>query len=156
VSAQALSGVALAYDVSPYPYDDRSLLWSRVSTSLCVTNGSHEYCHCSTFEFGSCTFREIAGGTGTKIVCESGEPDPLCRGLPLPTTWTCDYSSYGQGLYCDCGCGAPDPDCEGLGGDVCERCLGSGSCNTTQGQTMFGCIGGDIDPERNWTCIDGQ
>jgi endonuclease/exonuclease/phosphatase family metal-dependent hydrolase len=47
-----------------------------VFTAYTVTNGSDVNAHCS--EFPTCSFKAIAGGTGRKLVCKSGIPDPTC------------------------------------------------------------------------------
>jgi len=47
-----------------------------VFTAFVVDNGGTVNRLCSSF--AGCTFKEIAQGTGRKLACKSGAPDPLC------------------------------------------------------------------------------
>jgi hypothetical protein len=49
-----------------------------VFTAFLVDNAGEQNDHCT--EFQSCTFKEIAAGSGRKLVCKNGIPDPTCTG----------------------------------------------------------------------------
>jgi len=51
-----------------------------VFASFEVTNDTERHRHCS--ELTSCAWTSIAGGTGAKLVCRGGVPDPLCQASP--------------------------------------------------------------------------
>jgi hypothetical protein len=69
-----------------------------VETAYCVTNGGEEHCHCSAFT--SCAWKEIAGGTGAKLVCKRGTGDPACSAV-VPSTTTSTSSSTTTSTICD-------------------------------------------------------
>jgi hypothetical protein len=63
-----------------------------VYTAFCVTNGGEENCHCSAFT--GCAWKEIAGGTGAKLVCKNGAGDAACSAVvPATTTSTSTSTS---------------------------------------------------------------
>src|SRR5678815_3740844 len=44
-----------------------------VSVCYTVTNGTEVHRHGARWPAGSCTYKEIAGGTGRKLVCSGGD-----------------------------------------------------------------------------------
>ena len=51
-------------------------------TGFCVNNDREETCHCSAFPV--CSYKPIAAGTGAKLVCKGGQPDPECSAVGEP------------------------------------------------------------------------
>jgi cysteine-rich repeat protein len=49
-----------------------------VCTQYTVDNGGDSNTHCTEFENASCSFKEIAGGSGRKLVCKGGIADGSC------------------------------------------------------------------------------
>lgn len=66
-----------------------------VFTAYTVTNGADVNAHCSEFPAGTCSFKVIAGGTGRKLVCKGGSPDPTCA---AGQTNTMSLATYNVGL----------------------------------------------------------
>src|SRR5688572_16954479 len=83
---------------------------------------------CTSSDIQQC---EVCGGAGS---CSPGacpgriDPADVTKCLPVPTTWTCDASRYGDGKSCDCGCGAADLDCPDTNVDSCTDCAAVGAC----------------------------
>jgi hypothetical protein len=48
-----------------------------VFTRYLVSNGGENNAQCT--EFASCSYKEIGGGTGRKLVCKGGAADPACQ-----------------------------------------------------------------------------
>lgn len=55
-----------------------------VYTAFAVTNGGDTFTHCSEFTPGNCAFKEIAAGTGRKLVCKRGVGDASCLAITGP------------------------------------------------------------------------
>ncbi|HXC53281.1 MAG TPA: MopE-related protein [Candidatus Limnocylindrales bacterium] len=68
-----------ALDISAAPVGE-------VSLSETIVNGDETTRLCG--KFSSCTYKNIAGGLGYKIVCTAGEADPGCSASPASTTTT--------------------------------------------------------------------
>jgi hypothetical protein len=83
---------------------------------------------CTSSDIRQC---EVCGGAGS---CSPGacpgriDPADVTKCLPVPTTWTCDASRYGDGKSCDCGCGAVDLDCPDTNVGSCTDCAAVGAC----------------------------
>jgi len=57
-----------------------------VDTRYSVTNGSEVHHHCSNFEQSDCAYKQIAGGSGAKLVCKNGEGAVCGEEGECPTT----------------------------------------------------------------------
>ena len=65
--------------------------------------------------------------------------------MPLPSTWTCEFSAYGGDDVCNCGCGGWDPDCEAAaethGCNNGQLCVLPGVCQESEATA---CPGGAL------------
>ena len=75
-----------------------------VYTSYAVSNGATANNFCSVFS--GCAFKEIAGGTGRKLVCKSGVADPNCS-----ATSVCGNEVVEGSEQCDDGNPNPTDGC---------------------------------------------
>jgi hypothetical protein len=114
-----------------------------VYTAYCVDNAGEENCHCS--EFTGCIYRSIAGGTGAKLVCKTGQGDPQCTARGSTT------------CYVDTGLTVIDT-CNGLEWEKKDTAVGSGIDlgnlhDVDNNYTWAGrCTGPDPDPSNNAHC----
>lgn len=117
-----------------------------VYTSYIVINDDEGFRYCT--QFSGCVHKVIAGGTGYKLICKNGLPDPTCAGAPAPGC--CAVASI-------LSCGFLDPVlCTAAGGvpgaanSVCDSvtgtCLGSandgGCCQNIAGPAGDICLAG--------------
>jgi hypothetical protein len=80
-----------------------------VYTAYAVTNGGSSRVHCTEFPANTCVLTEVAAGTGRKLVCKNGVPDPRCRAQCSHLGLTA--CAAGDGC-CPLGCDADsDADC---------------------------------------------
>jgi len=135
-----------------------------VFAAYTVQNGATTNKFCSEFESANCVFKEIAGGTGRKLVCKGGIADPACLATPAACVGGFPNGTIEGEEQCDdgdvdptdgctnactaCGNGVvtPPEECDDsnlVNGDGCDR-----NCRPT------GCGNGLIvAPE---TCDDGN
>lgn len=125
-----------------------------VVTGFCIANDGEVNCHCS--EFPTCVFKEIAAGTGAKLVCKGGVGDPACRAVttnfsvccawPAPASFcqVAPFAGFDQALD-------QVALCENVGGTLGgpgTLCDASGACVPPPGSPGTCCESGD-------TCITG-
>ena len=70
-------------------------------TAYCVSNGGESNCFCSTLP--GCAWKSIAGGTGAKLVCKGGSPDPTCGGIATRCVGGAPNETVEDGEQCDDG-----------------------------------------------------
>ena len=76
-----------AKSLGDVPFDVSSPPAGPVFAAYTVVNGGDEHRHCT--QFGGCTHKAIAGGTGHKLVCAGGgSGDLACQAVPPPPTTT--------------------------------------------------------------------
>jgi hypothetical protein len=93
---------------------------------------------------GSCSAQDCPGTISTVDIGACMQPEP-------PEEWTCEGSSYGDGVDCDCGCGVVDVDCRGATPAACDRCGPCGACPDRVDPTD---ISSCVPAPDGWTCAD--
>jgi hypothetical protein len=53
-----------------------------VQTCYEIENGGERFRFGSMWDASECKFKEIAGGTGRKLLCKGGTGDPTCAAAP--------------------------------------------------------------------------
>lgn len=151
-----------------------------VRTAYTVANDGETTRHCTAF--GSCVFKEIGGGTGRKLVCKGGAPDPGCGSgggttttttTPASTTSTTTITSTTtttMAVACEL---AGYPTCGGFcpAGQVCAPVLGVVSglgsqegCACVNPATSCSCAGRICPPSEvcvvqflpDFSCFDAE
>jgi hypothetical protein len=105
---------------------------------------------CPDLKLSSCDSCQTVG-TCSNGACPSDLAADDNRFCEVPELWTCDESSYGNGV-CNCGCGEVDIDCADSTSASCEVCGFSscsyGSCATIDATHNELCT----NPPYGWQC----
>lgn len=105
---------------------------------------------CPDREVSSCDSCQTVGTCGNGP-CPSNVIPTDNRLCAIPTLWTCDHESYGNGV-CNCGCGDVDIDCADETSASCEVCAFSscayGNCDAIDPLHNAFCT----TPPSGWRC----
>lgn len=108
-------------DVSPLTFGAAPS--ADVAFACIITNGGELATHCTRFAPADCTYTPLDGGTGWKLRCRNGVPDPTCAGNPSTTTTsTLPPTTCGNGIR-----------------DTGEECDGGPACTTDCRQDLPSC-----------------